>query len=120
MKPLLFLTLILIPLQIHAQTTGEIAGTVTAEITEKPLAGVNVYVVINQSDTLGAVTDAAGQYRIPNIVADTYHLEATHIGFRKFVIKNITIESGVTLTQDLKLKSSDLSLEEIVATLFVY
>lgn len=115
MKQLLLIILLLIPLQIHAQTSpGEIQGVVTAQADNKPLIGVNVYLIINRTDTTGAVTDTAGTYRIPNIPVGTHRLEATHIGFRKRVIETITIQPGVALTQNIVLRSSELSLEEIV------
>ena len=101
--------------QTSAQSTGDMLGRVTLHPQGTPLPGANIYLINTATnDTLNAVSDTTGAYRIQNIPVNTYRLEATHVATHKFVIKTLSVEAETALVQDLTLQSKSLSLDEIV------
>ena len=63
--------------------------------------------------TLGASTDRDGEFSILNVPAGEYTLVISSIGFEKQEM-NITIESGKTLTIEIRLEKTTTSLDEMV------
>lgn len=91
---------------------GTIEGTVTTEGTDDPIAGVNIVI---QGTTIGASTNATGEYIIRSVPAGNHVLEARFIGF-EVIQKNIQVVSGETLTIDFELSESSLEMDEVVVT----
>jgi iron complex outermembrane recepter protein len=86
---LVFLLLFFSSLTLQAAT---LKGTITDAQTGDPLANVNMRV---QGQKVGVVTDAAGQYIISDLPANTYILHLTHIGYADQEIR-------IALVQDLQ------------------
>ena len=74
--PRLLPILLLLAAAASAQTT--VTGRVTDAETGGPLPGVHVYL---GGTTVGAVTDAAGTYRLPDVPSGAHDLVATFVGF---------------------------------------
>jgi hypothetical protein len=98
---------------ISAQATGELAGRVTDE-SGGVLPGVTV--TATQTDTglvRAAVTDAEGNWVMPNMPTGPYRLEVMLQGFRTYVQTGIVLQVGATPTLNAVLGVG--SLEETVS-----
>ncbi|HKL18705.1 MAG TPA: SusC/RagA family TonB-linked outer membrane protein [Halalkalibaculum sp.] len=98
-----------LPITLFAQATIE--GTVTEGRTGEPMPGVNVII---QGTTIGASTNADGEYAIDNVDPGTYTLEARFIGFASST-QEITVESE-TVEVNFVLRQSSINLNEVVVT----
>ena len=84
------------PLRAQAGSTAQISGTVK-DGSGGVLPGVDV--TVTQTDTglkRNAVTDAEGQYLLPNLPVGPYRLEATLQGFRSYSQTGIVLQVGAT------------------------
>ncbi len=97
----------------YAGTTGKLAGFIKDKNSGEPLPGVNIII---QGTTMGAATDADGQYYIVNIPVGKYTVEVSMIGYQKLIIKNVSISADITTKLDLKLTEASLELENIEIT----
>ena len=96
-----------------AQATGELAGRVTDE-SGGVLPGVTV--AATQTDTgfsRSVVTDAEGNWVMPNMPTGPYRLEVSLQGFRTYVQTGIVLQVGATPTLNAVLAVG--SLEETVS-----
>ncbi len=107
-----FLTLgLLLPIFIHAGTTGKLTGKVTDATTSEPLPFVNITV---EGTQLGAATDINGDYVILNIPPGTYTVRYQYIGYQPVVVEGISISIDLTTRQNVELSESSVELGEIV------
>ena len=96
--------------QVAAQTAnGSLRGTVRDE-QGGVLPGVTVTARSPQALTPGvAVTDATGEFRIPNLPPGTYTLTAELTGFAVFNLEGILLRAGANFqVQDMALKLGSL------------
>jgi hypothetical protein len=97
--------LLLAPVAVFAQTTGNVEGTVTDQ-SNAPLPGVSVELTSpNMQGTRTAVTAADGRYRFPAVPPGAYKVTATLSGFGR-VQKNATVTLDATQTVLLQLSLS--------------
>lgn len=78
MKRLVLLLMMLFSVPLLAQSV-RITGVVIDLATGKPLHGANVF---SREMNIGAVTDAAGEFRFERLPAGQHTLRATFIGYR--------------------------------------
>ena len=78
---LLCTVLLALPVGLHAQTTGKIAGRVTDADSGEPLPGANVVVM---GTTMGATVDVNGEYFILRVSPGIYEVRASLVGIRAF------------------------------------
>lgn len=95
-------------LSATASAQRRVTGRVT-DSTGTPIPSATVSV---QGTTLGAITNAEGQYTINNVPAGQQTLIARRIGFRR---TPITLAAGAT-TADIQMGRDPLQLEEVVVT----
>ncbi len=101
----LVLCLLLLPLAVLAQTTGNVDGTV-ADQSNAPLPGVTVELSSpNLQGTRTAVTAADGRFRFPAVPPGPYTVMAELSGFGK-VEKRATVTLGGTATVLMSLQLS--------------
>ncbi|MDQ7052918.1 MAG: carboxypeptidase regulatory-like domain-containing protein [candidate division KSB1 bacterium] len=107
------LLLLVVPTFLWAQD-GKLRGRVTDKETGEPLIGVNVII---EGTTLGAATDANGDYIVLGIPPGVYSVRVSYIGYQTLVVSNIRINANMTTTRDFQLQSTALEVEalEIVA-----
>jgi TonB-linked SusC/RagA family outer membrane protein len=108
----LLLALTCFPQLVVAQeTTGNITGVVTAEDTNAPIPGVNVFVV---GTSRAAISGPDGRFVIASVAAGSRTVRATSIGYaaRDYVVR---VVAGQTVTQDFPLTPEAIALREIVA-----
>ena len=89
------------------QSRGKIAGTVTDAATGEALPGVNVVVV---GTTIGAASDAAGDYFIANLQVGTYDVRATFLGYDTLTVRSVDVRPNATTRVDFVLEPATLDL----------
>src|SRR5438105_780030 len=94
-----------------AQSTT-LVGTVTAARTHEPLAGATVQV---EGTRLGAVSNASGSYRIPNVPAGSYTLSARLLGYARST-QPVTVSDTATVRTNFALERTATTLDVMVVT----
>lgn len=92
---------------------GELRGTITDSKTGEALFGATVFL---ENTNLGAATDADGAFVIRNIVPASYNIRISYIGYAPKILFNVVVRSEGNALLNVALKSSDMSLEELVVT----
>jgi len=112
---LLLAVVLAAPLQ--AQTESLISGTLTGLVidaaTREPLPGANVLLV---GTTIGAATDLAGQFRIPNIPVGTYSVQASVIGYQTIIRTDVVVSTGKPQRLEFDMTEATIELGEITVT----
>jgi iron complex outermembrane receptor protein len=99
-----------------AAQTGTISGRVTEAGTNRGISSVGVRVVAGLRAVAGSYTDDAGNYRIANVPAGTYAVEARHIGHQLARVEGITVGSGASANVNLVMTVAPSQLETIIST----
>ncbi|MDQ7052500.1 MAG: carboxypeptidase-like regulatory domain-containing protein [candidate division KSB1 bacterium] len=99
-KAFLVLALMLLPFSVFAGN-GQIKGKVTDSSTGDGLPGANVLI---EGTTLGAASDAQGNFVIYNVPPGTYTVKATYIGYN-ILKKQVQVNSDETATVDFALQN---------------
>ena len=97
----------------EAGVTGKISGKVTDAATGEPLLGANVIIV---GTTMGAATDADGDYFIINIPPGSYNLKVSMIGYTGESVVDVVVNIDRTTNVDFSLKQGSISTNEVVVT----
>ena len=111
-KLLLTATLGLFIVPMSFAQTGTVTGTVIDAETGEAVPGANAVLVEISS---GAATNPNGEYTISGVVAGTYTLRVSFVGYREFETE-VTIQADQTTTQDVALEAGALGLDQIVVT----
>ncbi|HEU5207898.1 MAG TPA: TonB-dependent receptor plug domain-containing protein, partial [Longimicrobiales bacterium] len=106
------LALAFVPLETSAQERGTVAGTVTDQSTNAPLAGVQISITGTQ---LGTITNNDGRFVLVNVPAGSREVRATSIGYSAG-LETVDVRPGETTTVNFTLPTSAVALEEIVVT----
>jgi len=108
-----FVALLLCHAMLMAGTTGKISGRVIDAASGEPLPGANVVI---QGTSLGAATDADGDYFIINILPGTYSVEATMIGYQGVNMTSVLVSTDNTTPVNYELGSTALEMESVTVT----
>lgn len=108
------LFLALVPALTMAGTKGRIKGTVVDLQTGEPLIGANVIVV---GSSIGAATDANGEFVLLNLDASVYELRASYLGYQTVTLTNVRVNADLTtyVTFELPDEEVQVGTVEIVA-----
>lgn len=110
MRPLLFLTLILVTISASAQNSS-ISGKLTNSLGEAvPYATVSF-----QNESYSTTSNETGHYAIHNIFAGNYTIIFSSPGFNS-VIREISLNAGEERILDIQLEEDIKTLDEIVIT----
>lgn len=85
------LVILMTILQVKAQNTGSVSGTVTNKNNSAPLGGITVKL---QSTNKATVTDSAGRFRITGIPVKAYTIQFSGLGYAELLKYNIIITTG--------------------------
>ena len=94
-----------------AASTGKIAGTVTEAASANPVPLANVTVV---DSWLGATADEQGHFFILNLPPGIYALQASHVGYAPYTLKDVRVSVDLTTTVELSLTPASVQLEGVV------
>ncbi|MFI5252127.1 MAG: TonB-dependent receptor domain-containing protein [Bacteroidota bacterium] len=86
---------------------GSIHGIITDKDNHEPLPGANVTI---KGTYYGAVTDPDGKFVINNINPASYTLEVSILGYKKAQFTDYKVKAGESLTLNVSLEQSVLSL----------
>lgn len=107
------LLLLLLPMAARAQGSAKITGTVTDAQTGEPLPGATVAL---EGTTMGAATNADGEYTIFQVPAGTYTVEASFVGYTTVRRSGVDIIGGITRRLDFELPTSEVQLDVVEVT----
>jgi len=105
-----FSIVLLTPFLVFGGTTGKIVGKVVDKQTGEPLPGANVLLV---GTTMGASTDANGEYIIINVPVGTYSLKATYIGYQEVTVTNVEVHVDLTTEINFELPTEAITLKPV-------
>jgi hypothetical protein len=107
----LFILSVLLPSVLFGQTVGKLAGRVMDSQTNEPLAGTNVVI---EGTRLGAAADAEGYYVVLNVPPGNYRMEASMMGFKSSIVKEVLVRTGLTTTIDFSLVPAAIVAEKAI------
>lgn len=90
--------------------TGIIEGKIVDKQTNEPLIGVNVVVL---GTNFGAATDAEGFYQITNVRAGVYDVSYTIVGYKRLVMRRVTVLPDLRTRLDIALEETSIELETV-------
>ena len=106
------IVIFLIACELQAQN-GIIRGSVLDETTGEPMISVTVAV---EGTTKGIITDLDGKFNL-SIAPGTYNLRLSFVSFEPKVITGVKVNTGgVTLIDNIMLKSSAIGLSEVTVS----
>jgi TonB-linked SusC/RagA family outer membrane protein len=100
------------PGRLDAQATGTVRGRVVESGSQQPVSDVQVTIV---GTTLGAITNASGDFTIINVPAGEQRVRVRRIGFRA-ADQAVTVTAGAAVTANFTLAPSAAQLEQVVVT----
>jgi TonB-linked SusC/RagA family outer membrane protein len=95
-----------------AAATGVVRGRVTDAANQRPIADAQVVVV---GTTLGAVTNAAGEFVIGGAPAGARQLRVRRIGFQAGE-QRVTVAAGASVTANFAITAAATQLDQVVVT----
>lgn len=99
--------------QLQAQLTQTIRGTVVDQITQSPLPGASV-VLINSQPLEGTTTDVDGNFRLPQVPVGVQALRISFIGYKDITIPGIVVNSAKEVVLTIPIEEEITQLQEIV------
>ncbi len=106
-----FLLFVALVPTLMATTKGRIRGTVVDLQTGEPLIGANVIVV---GSSIGAATDANGDFVLLNLEAGVYDVRASYLGYQAITLTNVRVNADLTTYVNFELPSDDITVESVV------
>ena len=79
---------------------GKIKGKVVDKDSKEPLVGATVAIV---GTSMGAAVNTDGEYTILNVVAGTYQLKASFVGYQTVTLSNVRVNSDLTTEENFEL-----------------
>lgn len=93
-----------------AQTGGAVAGRVRDAVSGQALEGVLVLV---DSGPRGAVTDAAGVYRIREVRSGWHRVQALQLGYQAAARDSVLVQVGAAVTVDFALRPQAVTVSPV-------
>lgn len=112
MFALLALFALFAPMLLGAQTPGTVQGTVMDAGSGQPLASAQVRIA---GTAMGALSDAAGRYTIPNVPTGRRVVIARRIGYGE-ARREVEVSSAAAVTADFAMSASATTLGEVIVT----
>jgi len=112
MLKLLYLTIIFFPILLFSQT-GKIVGVITDASTKELLAGANI-VLLDKS--LGASSDANGEFLVNNIPVGTYRIEVSYVGYITQDFTDIIVRTSKPTILKIELEPQNIEGEAILVS----
>lgn len=101
MKAAGLLLALLIALNVQAQLTQTIRGTVMDELLQKPIDGASVLIAETKT---GVVTDAAGNFRINNVPIGKITLVISYVGYKDNTVAGLTVNAGKEIVLNINMQ----------------
>ena len=98
-------------LQVQAQNQT-VRGQVTDVASGEPMMGVTI--TVENGTTMGAVSDADGNFVIHHVPVGRHSVRATYIGYETLLLKEQLVSSGKELVLNLRMRENVAELGEVV------
>jgi hypothetical protein len=108
----LTLTLVVLPAFSQAGLVQIIKGIVRDKESQSPLPGATV-AIVNSNPTVGANTDADGQFRLSNVPVGRQNLQVYLMGYEPFVVRELLVGSGKEVVLNIELREMAIGLSEV-------
>ena len=95
---------------VAAQSGGAIAGRVQDAVSGRPLEGV---LIVVDSGPRGAVSDAAGSYRIREVHSGWHRVRASQIGYQGAERDSVLVQAGAAVTIDFALQPQAVAVPPV-------
>lgn len=105
--------LVFFTLQVFAQPAQSIRGTVIDDASNTPV-GFATVALLQTDPALGAITDASGNFTIPNVPVGRYDLQVTYVGYEPAILREITVISAKQTFLTIQIKENASLLKEVV------
>ena len=99
-----------------AAQTGTITGRVTEAGTGRGIANVGVRAVAGLRAVSGSYSEDNGNFRIVNLPAGTYTVEARSIGHQLTRVEGVAVGGGASATVNIMMPVAPSQLQEVVTT----
>jgi TonB-linked SusC/RagA family outer membrane protein len=103
---------LLLATPLAAQQTGTVTGRVTEAGTERPISQAQINIV---GTTLGAITNANGDYTVRAVPAGSHQLRILRVGYSERKLP-VVVNGGQPTTQNVALSAIPVSLAPVVTT----
>lgn len=118
MRPVRSICILLLSLTttgiLEAQSISQtIRGSIVDRDTQEALIGANI-IVRNTDPTRGATSDHQGAFWIHDLPVGRYDLQVSYIGYEPYIASEILLSSAKEVVLNIQLKSSYLSVDEVV------
>ncbi len=117
MKHIILITLIVLSLNIFAQKTGTIYGTVKDRETQEILTGAIISI---ENTSYNTVADIDGKFKITDITPKSYNLKFQLIGYKPLTLYNIIVGTGNSISINAEMESMSKDLKEVTITANTY
>lgn len=103
---------VLIPGGLQAQSSGTITGTVVEEGSQRPLSGVQIFVVGTQR---GSLSNQSGEFTVTGVPAGEQQIRATLVGFAPNS-QTVTVTPGQAVSVNFSMTMSAVELGAVIVT----
>lgn len=103
---------LIISLNLGAQTSGIIRGSIKDKNTQDIIIGANIVI---ENTTIGSTSDLDGNYRI-TLPVGTYRLRASYLGYTSITKENVVVTSGNVQIINFELETNSSELSEVTVT----
>lgn len=97
--------------QAQQQATGNVQGTITASETGQSLASAHVAI---DGTEHRANTSGNGRFVMTGVAPGMYQVSVSLLGYADRTVENVAVVAGQTITLDILLETSAISLAEVV------
>lgn len=100
-------------INIHAQVTGAIGGTIVNRNNQQPLAGITIEIKPGEKKS---ISDSLGNFRIVGIQPGSYSISFSAVGYQSKTISNLVLTSGNETSLQVELEPEIKQLSTIVVS----
>lgn len=101
------------PLQSPLQSPGKLSGTITDRGTHQPLSGATVRIA---GTDRGTVTDRYGRFEIVAVLAGTWVVDVSMVGYSGRREPDVVVRANRTTTLDVELTQQTMTTRDVVVT----
>jgi TonB-dependent starch-binding outer membrane protein SusC len=94
------------------ENRGRIQGTVAVASTQRPVAGVQVFI---PDTNIGTITNEQGQYVLANVPTGQQTVRVQFLGYQSSD-QRVTVAAGQTVTANFSMTETAVALDEIIVT----
>ncbi len=109
----IFFLLVFYTIQVFAQPTQTIRGTVIDDASNAPVAFATVS-LRHTDPSLGTISDTLGNFTIPNVQVGRYDVQVSFMGYEPAILREITVISAKQTFLTIQLKENTTLLSEVV------